>query len=116
MSLSDHNSYLRVLASRKNMQRGQVRLVECLNHTAYMLLTVQGSCSILHNHALGFTRDIKCCYISVACGCIGSAIFGKDLVVFTVVCLCIGIFLVCGGGACVFARRHGNWIGTRALR
>ena len=25
-------------------------------------------------------------------------------------------FLVCGGGACVLARRHGNWIGIKALR
>jgi len=25
-------------------------------------------------------------------------------------------FLVCGGGACVLARRHGNLIGTKALR
>jgi hypothetical protein len=33
-----------------------------------------------------------------------------------VVCYGIGIWLVCGGGACVLARRHGNWIGTKALR
>jgi len=27
-----------------------------------MLLVVQGSCSVLHNDALGFNRDIgKCC-------------------------------------------------------
>jgi hypothetical protein len=25
-------------------------------------------------------------------------------------------FLVCGGGARVLARRHGSWIGTKALR
>ena len=56
-----------------------------------MFLVVQGSCSVLHNDALGFNRDIGCCYVSVASGSIGSAIFDKGLVVFMVVCYGIGI-------------------------
>ena len=57
-----------------------------------MLLVVQGSCSVLHNDALGFDRDIgRRCQVSVASGSIGSAIFDVGLVVFMVVCYGIGI-------------------------
>jgi len=56
-----------------------------------MLLIVQGSCSVLHNDALGYNRDIGCCKVSVASGFIGSAYFDKRLVVFMVVCYAIGI-------------------------
>ena len=82
-----------------------------------MLLVVQGFCSVFQNDALGFNWDIGCCYVGVASGSIGSAIFDKGLIVFMVVCYGIGILLlIYGGGACMLARRHGNWIGTRALR
>jgi len=51
-----------------------------------MFLVVQGSCSVLHNDALGFDRDIGCCWICVAGGSIDRAIFDKGLVVFVLVC------------------------------
>ena len=54
-----------------------------------IFIFVQGSG--LHNDALGFNRDIGCCYVSVASGSIGSAIFDKDLVMFMVVCYGVGI-------------------------
>jgi len=49
-----------------------------------LVVVVQGSCSVLHNDALGFSRDIGCSVnsVSVTSGSIGSAIFGKGLVVF----------------------------------
>ena len=47
-----------------------------------MLLVVQGSCSVLHNDALGSNRDTMRCYVSVVSSSIGSAIFDKVLVVF----------------------------------
>ena len=56
-----------------------------------MLLVVQGSCSVLHNYALVLNRDIGCCWVSVASGAIGCAVFDKGLVVFMVVCYDIGI-------------------------
>ena len=56
-----------------------------------MLLVVQGSCSVLHNDALGFSRDIGYCQVSIASGFIGPAIFDMGLVVFMVVCFGTGI-------------------------
>jgi len=74
-----------------------------------MLLVVQGFCSVFQNDALGFNWDIGCCYVGVASGSIGSAIFDKGLVVrFHVRLLKYWYFLVSGGGACVLARRHGK--------
>ena len=52
-----------------------------------MLLVVQGSCSVLHNDALGSNREITMrCYASIVSGSIGSAIFDKVLVVFIPLC------------------------------
>jgi len=48
----------------------------------------QVSCSVLHNDALDFNRGKGYCLLSVASGSIGSAIFGKGLVV------CIVSYLV----------------------
>jgi hypothetical protein len=56
-----------------------------------MRLVVQGSCSVLHNDALGLKRDIGCCWVSVASGSTCCAIFDKGLVVFMAVCYGIGI-------------------------
>ena len=81
-----------------------------------MLLVVQGSCSVLHNNALGFNRDIVCCCENVASGSVGSFIFDKGLIVIMV--LCYGMhdwhFLVCGGGS--FGLQGVmvcNWIGKK---
>ena len=79
-----------------------------------MLLVVQGSCSVLHHDALGLNKDIGRCQVSIASDSIGSANFDRILVVFMVVRM-LWYFLVCGGGACVLARHHGNWIGTKPL-
>jgi hypothetical protein len=57
-----------------------------------MCLVVLGSCSVLHNDALNYNRNIGCCWVYVASGSIGSAIFDK-VVVFIVVCYGIGISL-----------------------
>ena len=81
-----------------------------------MLLVVQGSCSVLHNDALGFSRDIGCCWLSIASCSIGGAIFIRSGGIHGTL-LRYWHFLVCGGGACVLVRLHGNWIGTsRALK
>ena len=79
-----------------------------------MLLVVQGSCSILQNDALGSNRDIGCRWVSVTNGSIGSAIFDKVSGSIHG-SLRYWHFLVCGGGACMLAKRHGNWIGIKAL-
>jgi len=56
-----------------------------------------------------------CCQVSLASSSIGSANFDKGLAVHGTL-LRYWHFLLCGGGACVLARRRGSWIGTRALR
>jgi len=56
-----------------------------------MLLVVRGSCSVLHNGAHSFNRDIGRCWVIVASGSVGGANFAKVLVVFMVVCYGIGI-------------------------
>jgi len=57
-----------------------------------MFLVVQGSCSVLHNDALGGYRDIKCCKVSVASAAAPLAVpFLIRVVVFMVVCYGIGI-------------------------
>ena len=51
-----------------------------------MVLVVQVPVSVLHNDALGFSRDIRRCKESDASGSVGGAILNKGLVVFMVVC------------------------------
>jgi hypothetical protein len=49
-----------------------------------MFLVVQGFCSVFHNDALVFLRDIGCYQVSVASGSIGSVVLNKGLVVLMV--------------------------------
>jgi hypothetical protein len=78
-----------------------------------MFLVVQGSCSVLHNDALGFIRDIGRSEVSVARGSFDSAAQNKGLVASTHGSLLqYWHLLVCGQVVYVLARRHELWIVT----